>query len=130
MNLSRTISNILPLKNISFAINPTFQQIRTKWVNRWMIRDIKRRKSLTEHAPMRLRVNAMRRNDILPAEIREIADAEIKAFPLDSTPLHITKRCVVTSRGRGVVHRWRLSRIVFRHLADYNKLAGIQRALW
>ncbi|XP_044752916.1 28S ribosomal protein S14, mitochondrial [Coccinella septempunctata] len=111
-------------------VNPLFQQVRNKWVNRWMIRDVKRRKMTTEYAPMRLRVNALRKNDILPPEIRELADAEIHSYPKDSTLLRCAKRCVITSRPRGVVHRWRLSRIVFRHLADYNKLSGIQRAMW
>lgn len=95
-----------------------------------MIRDVKRRKMLTEYAPMRLRVNSLRRNDVLPLEIRQQADEQIASFPLDSTPLRIKKRCAVTSRPRGTVHKWRLSRIVFRHLADYNKLSGVQRAMW
>lgn len=95
-----------------------------------MIRDVKRRKMATEMAPERLRINSLRKNNILPPELREIADAEIAAFPLNSTPLRINYRCVITSRPRGVVHKWRLSRFVFRHLADYNKLAGVQRAMW
>lgn len=95
-----------------------------------MIRDVKRRKIVTEMAPERLRINSLRKNDILPPELRQIADKEIAAMPRDSAILRLTGRCVVTSRPRGVVYRWRLSRIVFRHLADYNKLSGIQRAMW
>ncbi|EFA04750.1 small ribosomal subunit protein uS14m [Tribolium castaneum] len=129
MNSLKAISNLFSHSITSFQ-NQNLQQIRTKWVNRWMIRDVKRRKMATEMAPARLRVNSLRRNDILPQELREIADAEIAAFPLNSTPLRINKRCVVTSRPRGVVNRWRVSRIVFRHLADYNKLSGVQRAMW
>lgn len=33
-------------------------------------------------------------------------------------------------RPRGIVKEWRMSRIVWRHLADYNKLSGVQRAMW
>lgn len=95
-----------------------------------MVRDVKRRKMNVEYAPMRLRVNAMRRNNILPLELRQIADEEISQFPRDSTPLRIKKRCCVTSRPRGIVYRWRLSRIVFRHLSDHNLLSGVQRAMW
>lgn len=95
-----------------------------------MIRDVKRRKVVTEMAPERLRINSLRRNDILPIELRQIADQEIAAMPMDSIIRRTHKRCVITSRPRGVVFRWRLSRIVFRHLADYNKLAGVQRAMW
>ncbi|KAL1497666.1 hypothetical protein ABEB36_008589 [Hypothenemus hampei] len=117
----------------SILLNPSnrnFQQMRNKWVNHWMVRDVKRRKAVVEHAPTRLRINSLRKNDILPAELREMADAEIMALPRDSIVRHLTKRCVLTSRPRGGVEPYRLSRIVFRHLADYNKLAGIQRAMW
>jgi len=106
------------------------QQIRTKWVDARMIRDVKRRKMVTEYAPLRLRLNSLRKNDILPPELREITDGEIHALPRDSSWIRLCNRCVVTSRPRGVVYRWRLSRIVFRNLADYNKLAGVQRAMW
>lgn len=95
-----------------------------------MIRDVKRRVMVTEMAPERLRINSLRKNDILPIELRQIADQEIAAMPRDSALIRVKKRCVITSRPRGVVFRWRLSRIVFRHLADYNKLAGVQRAMW
>ncbi|XP_030747855.1 28S ribosomal protein S14, mitochondrial [Sitophilus oryzae] len=124
MNFVKNIFQIIPQP----AYN--LQQVRYKWANHWMARDVKRRKIVTELAPTRLRINSMRRNNILPPEIREIADAEIKAMPNNSSPLQIHSRCVITSRPRGVVFRWRLSRIVFRHLADYNKLSGVQRAMW
>ncbi|XP_073828512.1 mitochondrial ribosomal protein S14 [Musca autumnalis] len=107
-----------------------FQQVRNKWADWKMIRDVKRRKCVTEHAKERLRVNALRKNDILPVELREIADAEIAAFPRDSCLVRVRERCALTSRSRGVVHKYRLSRIVWRHLADYNKLSGVQRAMW
>nr|CAD7403656.1 unnamed protein product [Timema cristinae] len=60
----------------------------------------------------------------------EIADKEIASFPLNSCPTRIHSRCALTSRSRGLVKRWRLSRIVWRHYADYNKLSGVQRAMW
>lgn len=95
-----------------------------------MIKDNKRRIMVAEHAVDRLRVNSLRKNDILPLELREIADAEIAAFPRDSCLVRVRERCALTSRPRGIVHRWRLSRIVWRDLADYNKLSGVQRAMW
>ncbi|KAG8225201.1 hypothetical protein J437_LFUL009488 [Ladona fulva] len=60
----------------------------------------------------------------------EIANKEIAAQPRDASTYRLVRRCAITSRPRGVVHKWRLSRIVFRHLADYNKLSGVQRAMW
>jgi len=127
MNFARNLSSLFTTQ---VSNRQNFQQVRHKWVNRWMIRDAKRREAVTEFAPTRLRINSLRKNDILPPELRQIADTEIASLPKDSILRHLTNRCVVTSRPRGRVHRWRLSRIVFRHLADYNKLAGVQRALW
>lgn len=62
--------------------------------------------------------------------LQEVADKEIAALPRDSCPVRIRNRCVMTSRPRGVKRRWRLSRIVFRYLADHNQMSGILRARW
>ncbi|XP_077294111.1 mitochondrial ribosomal protein S14 [Arctopsyche grandis] len=108
----------------------TFQQIRNRWQGCRMIRDVKRRRLNAEHYYERLRINSLRKTNIIPLELRDIADAEIAAFPNSSTSMHINNRCAITSRPRGVVIDWRLSRIVWRSLADYNKLSGVQRAKW
>jgi len=94
------------------------------------MKDNKKRKCLVQYAPERMRITALRKNDILPIEIKEIAHQDINALPRDSSIVRIRSRCAVTSRPRGVVYRWRLSRIVWRQLADYNKLSGVQRAMW
>ncbi|KAL1140310.1 hypothetical protein AAG570_000242 [Ranatra chinensis] len=95
-----------------------------------MARDAKKRITLAEHAESKLRINAMRKNDILPAEIREIADKQINELPKNAVGIKIRSRCAFTSRGNGNVMKWRASRIVFRDLADHNLLSGVQRAMW
>uniref|UniRef100_A0A8C0GZU1 28S ribosomal protein S14, mitochondrial n=1 Tax=Chelonoidis abingdonii TaxID=106734 RepID=A0A8C0GZU1_CHEAB len=109
---------------------PCRGQVRGYYVDWRMLRDVKRRKMAYEYADERLRINALRKNNILPKELQEIADKEIAALPRDSCPVRIRNRCVLTSRPRGVKRRWRLSRIVFRHLADHSQMSGIQRAMW
>lgn len=106
------------------------QQVRTKYADWKMVKDVKRRNCVAQYSKERLRVNSLRKNDILPIELREIADTEINALPRDSNLIRVRERCAITSRPRGIVHRWRFSRIVWRHLADYNKLSGVQRAMW
>ncbi|KAM6989851.1 small ribosomal subunit protein uS14m [Tautogolabrus adspersus] len=106
------------------------EQVRSYYVDWRMLRDLKRRQMAFEYADERLRINALRKNSILPKELQEVADKEIAALPRDSCPVRIRNRCVMTSRPRGVKRRWRLSRIVFRHLADHNQISGIQRARW
>ncbi|KAL5014930.1 hypothetical protein ScPMuIL_009200 [Solemya velum] len=105
-------------------------QVRTKFTNWHMLKDHKRRQIFKEHGQERMRVNAIRKNNILPKELQEVADKEIQAFPRDSCISRIRGRCVVTSRPRGVLKKWRLSRIMWRHLADYNYLSGVTRSSW
>ncbi|XP_024081845.1 28S ribosomal protein S14, mitochondrial isoform X2 [Cimex lectularius] len=95
-----------------------------------MAKDVRKRKTLAEFAVNKLRVNALRKNNVLPREIREIADKEISEFPRDAVGRRIRARCAITSRGNGNVLKWHVSRIVFRDLADHNLLAGVQRAMW
>ncbi|KAJ8871077.1 hypothetical protein PR048_027381 [Dryococelus australis] len=116
--------------NNSHVSNLQVQQVRTKYADWKMIRDLKRRRTVKQYAVEKLRINTLRKNDILPHEIRELADKEISALPLNAHLTRTHKRCALTSRPRGLVHRWQLSRIVWRHLADYNKLSGVQRAMW
>ncbi|XP_017566448.1 28S ribosomal protein S14, mitochondrial [Pygocentrus nattereri] len=106
------------------------EQVRGYYVDWRMLRDVKRRQMAYEFADTRLRINAIRKNTLLPKELQEVADKEIAALPRDSCPVRIRNRCVMTSRPRGVKRRWRVSRIVFRHLADHNQMSGIQRAMW
>ncbi|XP_055968584.1 28S ribosomal protein S14, mitochondrial [Sorex fumeus] len=105
-------------------------QVRSYYVDWKMLRDVKRRKMAFDYADERLRINSLRKNTILPRGLQEVADEEIAALPRDSCPVRIRNRCVMTSRPRGVKRRWRLSRIVFRHLADHGLLSGVQRAMW
>ncbi|XP_058803310.1 small ribosomal subunit protein uS14m [Phymastichus coffea] len=114
------------------TIIPTcgFQQVRNKWTQWKTLRDMKRRKLAKDYAEERLRLVSMKRNDILPVEIRDLASKGFDNIPRQSALRQLRMRCVVTSRGHGTVIRWRVSRLIFRHLADYNKLAGIQRAIW
>ncbi|KAM9845494.1 small ribosomal subunit protein uS14m [Aulostomus maculatus] len=108
----------------------TVEQARGYYVDWRMLRDVKRRKLAFEYADERLRINALRKNLILPKELRDQASIDIAALPRDSCPVRIRNRCVLTSRPRGVKRRWRLSRIVFRHIADHNQISGVMRARW
>nr|SVE75550.1 EOG090X0MNX [Daphnia dolichocephala] len=106
------------------------QPIRNNWTDWRMMKDNRRRKLLVQHAPERLCMKALKKNDVLPAEITEIGCKMLAELPRDSNITRVRNRCAITSRPRGVVTRWRLSRIVWRSLADYNKLSGVQRAIW
>ena len=78
----------------------------------------------------RILINAVWKNDFLPQEIKDFAYQDIQKHPRDSTVLRINRRCAVTGRARGIFHQFRVSRFVFRHNADYNKISGAQYAHW
>lgn len=95
-----------------------------------MKKDYLRRELVKKQHVTRIRLHALRHNTILPSEVREQADAQFKALESRTDPFQITNRCVLTSRGRGIVQSHRMSRHTFRHLMDYNKISGGQKAIW
>lgn len=120
---------------INKAVNyvPQTEQVRTMallWTDWRMKKDVRKRRNVAAHADTKLRIQCLRKNDVLPREIREIATKEIKELPNDCLGPKIVNRCAFTSRPRGIVYRWRASRIVFRNFADHNQMSGVQRALW
>ncbi|KAK7091276.1 small ribosomal subunit protein uS14m-like [Littorina saxatilis] len=122
--LGRTLQSLL-------RVNSQLQMtVRTHYVDWRMLRDVKRRRLVKDLNVYRQRYNAVRKNTILPAELQEMAHTEVAAMPRDSNYVRLRCRCVLTSRPRGVLEKWKLSRIMWRHFADYNQMSGIKRACW
>ncbi|PRD19825.1 UNVERIFIED_CONTAM: 28S ribosomal protein S14 [Trichonephila clavipes] len=126
------LEKIIPYENCHFEsiLQPSLVPIRSKYTDWRMLRDVKRRKVVKEYAKLRLQINAVRYNTLLPKEIKEIAQKEIEALPTDSCTTKLHKRCILTSRPRGRYRKFRMSRIIWRHLADYNQISGVERAMW
>ncbi|VDD83284.1 unnamed protein product [Mesocestoides corti] len=106
------------------------RRIRHGFQDAIMVRDYKRRMVAAHFAPLRVRLNAIRKNTLLPKDIRDTASVQIHSLPRDSCFTRIMTRCVVTSRRRGCKTRWRVSRIIFRNYADYNRMSGAEWAVW
>ncbi|TRY75223.1 hypothetical protein TCAL_01318 [Tigriopus californicus] len=98
--------------------------------NNITLRDHQRRRIFAQHAEKRNLINCIRKADLLPREIRKVADNEIQGVPRDSSITRLNRRCTLTGRPRGVFHQFRVSRMIFRAEADYNKISGVQRAHW
>ncbi|XP_003741864.1 28S ribosomal protein S14, mitochondrial [Galendromus occidentalis] len=113
------------------ARNPIAEIQCRGYMTDWrMLRDYKRRQCVAKHYFERNQLNTLRKNTILPRVLQEAAHEELKKLPRDSATVRIHQRCCVTSYPRNVSIRYRLARHAWRHLADYNKLSGIQKALW
>ncbi len=107
-----------------------YQYRHHKFPNNKTLNDLQKRRVFAAHAEQRLRINAVRKADVLPREIRRLADQEVLQVPRDSAITRLNRRCTLSGRARGIFHQFRVSRIVWRQHADYNKLSGVQRAQW
>ncbi|XP_023341496.1 28S ribosomal protein S14, mitochondrial [Eurytemora carolleeae] len=98
--------------------------------NNITLRDVQRRRIFKRlHFERASRENIID-NDILPAEIQDIAGQEIQDLPYDSATWRPNMRCCVTGRARGHYKEYRVSRFIFRAEADHNRVSGVQRAFW
>jgi len=100
------------------------------YANNITLRDVQRRRIFTKFQYQRARLMDLRRNDVLPPEVQQIARNDVEKMPLDSSIARPNKRCVVTGRARGNYHEFRVSRFIWRNEADHNRVSGAQRAFW
>lgn len=101
-----------------------------KWTDWKMMRDVNRRLAAAEYFPMRQNVTMVMRSRLLPEELRHEAHKDIYNMPVKCSKETVTNRCVITSRSRGKLRSWRMSRIIWRHIADYNNMSGVMKSSW
>lgn len=110
---------------------PKFEEVEClKWATWWMLRDVKRRHYYEKYWQCRTNLQNIRRNRTLPNLVREIATEERLLTPRYSSVSHIINRCAVSGRTRGKFRRYRLSRMIWRDMADHGLLSGFIRAKW
>ncbi|ODM89321.1 28S ribosomal protein S14, mitochondrial [Orchesella cincta] len=101
-----------------------------RWTDWRMKKDYLRRQCVIKLGRKRSMLMTLHQNNILPVEIRDWQNKKWKMIPRDSNHTRLTRRCAITSRPRATVEPWRISRFIFRDLADHSKLSGVQRAIW
>lgn len=101
-----------------------------KWTNWRMLRDVKRRHMNSKYWQYRNNLMSVAYCKTLPSIVRSIAIDDRNSTPRDASVNHLRNRCALTSRNRGKVYSYRLSRIVWRDLADHAHLSGVIRAKW
>ncbi|KRZ73538.1 putative 40S ribosomal protein S14, mitochondrial [Trichinella papuae] len=97
----------------------------TFWAKWAMRRDWRRRQVIAEYNDLRIRMKAILRNDFLPMAIRQEMKLDMQKLPRCCFPRYVRNICQITGRKRGNVTRYRLSRFVFRDMADHGKLSGV-----
>ena len=56
--------------------------------------------------------------------------AALAKLPRDSSPTRLRNRCQLTGRSRGVLRKFKISRIMLRELALAGKIPGLRKASW
>ncbi|MDE5412103.1 30S ribosomal protein S14 [Alkalihalobacterium chitinilyticum] len=81
-------------------------------------KEIKRQEMVAKYAELR-------------KELKEKGDYEaLRKLPRDSSPTRLTRRCEMTGRPRGVLRKFKLSRIAFRELAHKGQVPGVKKSSW
>lgn len=63
-------------------------------------------------------------------EERHAARIALNKMPRDSNPIRLRNRCQLTGRPRGVLSKFKLSRLTFREMASVGLIPGVTKASW
>lgn len=63
-------------------------------------------------------------------EERHAAKVALNKMPRNSSPVRLRSRCQFTGRSRGVLKKFKLSRICFREMANKGLIPGVVKASW
>jgi small subunit ribosomal protein S14 len=63
-------------------------------------------------------------------EDRNAAKMQLNKMPRNSSPVRLRSRCQLTGRSRGVLKKFKLSRLCFREMANNGLIPGIVKASW
>ena len=63
-------------------------------------------------------------------EERVAAQRTLNKMPRNTSPVRLRNRCQLTGRSRGFLRKFRLSRLVFREMANMGLVPGIIKASW
>lgn len=66
----------------------------------------------------------------LSEEERQAARTAINKMPRDSSPVRLRNRCQLTGRARGVLRKFKLSRLCFREMAAMGLVPGVTKSSW
>jgi len=61
---------------------------------------------------------------------RNAAKVTLNKMPRNSSPVRLRSRCQLTGRSRGVLKKFKLSRLCFREMANSGLIPGVVKASW
>ena len=95
-----------------------------------IVREKKLLKTILKYADKRAELKAIISNPDTPIEERDNAVNKLDKLPKSSSPIRLRNRCFVTGRPRGIIRRFKLSRLSFREMALNGEIPGVTKASW
>ncbi|OUW80302.1 MAG: 30S ribosomal protein S14 [bacterium TMED217] len=95
-----------------------------------IVREKKLMRSVAKYAQKRADLKSIISNPNTPIEEREAAVINLDMLPKSSSAIRIRNRCFITGRPRGVIRRFKLSRLSFREMALNGEIPGVTKASW
>ena len=93
-------------------------------------REHKRQKTVAKYAKKRAELKAVINNPNTKIEDRDNAVNKLDRLPKSSSPTRLRNRCFITGRPRGIIRRFKLSRLSFREMALNGEIPGVTKASW
>ncbi len=95
-----------------------------------IVREQKLIRNVQKYALMRSELKNIIKSPNSSIEEKEIAVARLDKLPKSSSRIRVRNRCFKTGRPRGVISRFKLSRLSFREMALNGEIPGVTKASW
>ena len=95
-----------------------------------IVREKKLIKNVKKYAQKRAELKSIISNVNTSIEEREAAVIKLDKLPKSSSAIRIRNRCFITGRPRGIIRRFKLSRLSFREMALNGEIPGVTKASW
>ena len=95
-----------------------------------IVREQKLMRNVQKYASLRSELKNIIKNPKSSLEEKEVAVARLDKLPKSSSRIRLRNRCFKTGRPRGVIRRFKLSRLSFREMALNGEIPGVTKASW
>ena len=95
-----------------------------------IVREFKLIRNVQKYASLRSELKNIIKSPNSSLEEKEAAIARLDKLPKSSSRIRIRNRCFKTGRPRGVISRFKLSRLSFREMALNGEIPGVTKASW
>ena len=95
-----------------------------------IVREQKLIRNIKKYASLRSELKNIIKSPNSSLEEKEAAVARLDKLPKSSSRIRVRNRCFKTGRPRGVIRRFKLSRISFREMALNGEIPGVTKASW